>query len=174
MEISNHDSDPRTEILQEGFGRHLWDVPISDIIAPTTLKVRDLQRSSTCSSADRLQITYVGSVFSVLPFVFVKTGLFILYWTIFKPFRWLRFGIIAGASAVVSVYTACIIAILYGDAPARGILFLYSQKLSIPIAAFTLASDLYLLVLPIAAVMNLKISRSRKYSLALVFTAGIG
>ena len=55
------------------------------------------------------QVTYLATIFSILPFIFVKAALVVLYWTIFKPFRWMRIGIITGAPLVVLVYLAIVL-----------------------------------------------------------------
>ncbi|KAL8754751.1 MAG: hypothetical protein Q9199_004122 [Rusavskia elegans] len=85
-------SQPSAVVENEGFGRHLWDIRLSVLI-----------------SEDFLKLSYVSSWLSNVANIFIKLTFFILYWSIFYPFRWLRYGILGGAAVVTGVYAAFII-----------------------------------------------------------------
>ena len=116
-----------------------------------------------------------------IPYIFIKLTFFILYWNIFKPFRWLRISIIGGTFAVTIVYLACLLAELIGATPLSGQTWRESstgnnigRKLAVPLAAWTLASDIYLLLLPISCVFQLQLSAQRRFGLLTIFMTGIG
>lgn len=130
-----------------------------------------------------LQLGFVSDWLCNVAYIFVKLTFFILYWNIFKPFRWLKFGIIGGAAIVVIVYTAFIIASLVGAIPPPGSSWLgnweksrdsIGERLSIPLAVLALVTDVYILILPISGVLRLQLSRKRKFGLSMLFMAGIG
>jgi len=129
------------------------------------------------------QLGFLSDWLCNVAYIFVKLTFFILYWNIFKSFRWLRLGIIGGAVTLVIVYTAFIIASLVGAAPPPGRTWLEAyttshsnigKKLSVPLAAWALVSDVYIIVLPITGVLRLQLSRQKKLSLSMCFMAGIG
>ncbi|KAL8700751.1 MAG: hypothetical protein Q9201_005279 [Fulgogasparrea decipioides] len=154
------------EVENEGFGRHLWNVPLGVFI-----------------SEDFLKLAYISSWLSNVAYIFVKLTLFILYWNIFRLFRWLKFGILGGAFVVTGVHTAFILYIVISDSPGPGQTWLEKfsashngggVKLAIPLSAWALVSDFYLLLLPISGVLRLQLSPRRKLALLMVFMTGIG
>ncbi len=106
-----------------------------------------------------------------------------MYWNIFKPFRWLKFGIIGGAVVIVGVYTGCTLAIMISATPRAGQTWLESSqtarnetgiRLSVPLAAWAMVSDVFILLLPISGVLRLQLSPKKKLALSMVFMTGIG
>lgn len=104
-----------------------------------------------------------------------------MFWTIFKPSRRLRFGIIGGATIILIVNTAMVLTLIIYEVPLfthplinTSVSNLVLRKLSMALAAWTLASDLYILVLPISGVMSLQLSPKRKITISLVFGSGVG
>ena len=129
------------------------------------------------------QIEFLSDWLCNVAYLFIKMTFFIIYWNIFKPSRWLRIGIIGGALTCSIVYIAFIIASLVGAAPKPGKTWFqtYTEprvdigvKLSIPLAAWALVSDIYIIVLPISGVLQLQLSWKRKLGLSMCFMAGIG
>ena len=152
-----------------------------------TLSNAFLKVSRFCPNKDEpyipLQLSFVSDWLCNVAYVFVKLTFFILYWNIFHPFRWLRFGIICGAAILVSVYGAFTIASLVGAIPPPGRSWLdncetsrdsIGKRLSIPLAILALVSDVYIIILPISGVLRLQLSRKRKVGLSMLFMAGIG
>ena len=130
-----------------------------------------------------LQLGFLSDWLHNIAYIFVKLTFFILYWNIFKPFRYLKFGIIGGAAIVVSVYSAFTIASFVGAIPPPGRSWLETyetsrdsigKRLSVPLAILALVSDVYILILPISGVLRLQLSRKRKFGLSMLFMAGMG
>ena len=130
------------------------------------------------------QLAFLSDWLSNVAFLFIKVTFFIIYWNIFKPSRWLRIGIVGGFLTFVIVYIPFIIASLVGAAPKPGHTWFqtYTEprpdiigiKLSIPIAAWRLVSDIYIIVLPISGVLQLQLSWQKKLGLSMCFMAGVG
>lgn len=127
-------------------------------------------------------MAYVSSWLCNVAYIFVKLTFFILYWNIFKPFQWLKIGIIGGGIVVIGVYAGCTLAILIQITPRPGQSWLEpslisndtKMPLSVPLAAWALVSDVYILVLPISGVLRLQLSPKKKLALSAVFMAGFG
>ena len=120
---------------------------------------------------------------SNVSYCFVKLTLFILYWNIFHLFRWLKYGIVGGAIVVTGVHTAFILYIIIEDAPRPGQSWLEKSmaepnnagiRLAIPLSAWALVTDVYILLLPIMGVLRLQLSSRRRLGLLMVFMTGIG
>ncbi|KAL8784502.1 MAG: hypothetical protein Q9213_003939 [Squamulea squamosa] len=120
---------------------------------------------------------------SNVAYIFVKLTLFILYWNIFHLFRWLKYGILGGATIVTGVHTAFTLYIIISDSPAPGQTWLEKAgasgnnggiRLAIPLSAWSLVSDFYILLLPISGVLRLQLSPRRRLALLMVFMTGIG
>lgn len=118
--------------------------------------------------------------------VFIKLTFFILYWSIFYPFRWLRYGILGGAAVVTGVSAAFIMYVLISDTPRSGQTWLEKAqsgkergttggvRLALTLAVWGLVTDIYILLLPISGVMRLQLSRKKRIALLTVFMSGIG
>ena len=114
--------------------------------------------------------------------IFTKMTFFLMYLQMFWPFKWLRVGIYLGATVTTAFYLATEIFCLYNMTPRKGQSFLSvgaspaelkGLVLSVPVAAVGLGIDVYLLILPITAVMNLQLPTRRKIGVILVFLTGI-
>ena len=96
--------------------------------------------------------------------------------------RWLRIGAIVGAVVTTLFYVSFTIMLFVFSTPRLGQTFVAhlqtgeyfkSITVSIPMAAVGFAIDLYILILPIAGVYQLKLSTRRKIEVSLVFMTGI-
>lgn len=164
--------------MNEGFGRHFWNVPLSLTLSDPWLKVRCFLASNDKSNIP-LQLSYISDWFANVAYIYVKLTFFILYWNIFKPFRWLKFGILGGAVIITGLYIGFTLASLIGGSPRPGQSWRQSSnaigiRLSVPLAAWTLVSDVFILILPISGVLRLKLSPKRKLGLSMIFMTGIG
>jgi hypothetical protein len=117
-----------------------------------------------------------------LTFLTAKLTFFIMYLQIFKPMRWLRICVYVGGGLTMAFHVAIIIVNLYYMAPRPGETWLshYTGPLppkatvvGIPLAVVGFAIDIYLLVLPIAAIIQLQLSTKRKVWTILIFMTGI-
>ena len=114
--------------------------------------------------------------------LFVKFTFFLMYLDIFSPFRWMRIACITGGTLCVLFYTAVAIPQFYFATPGPGESFKVhavtereydSNILSIPAAAVGLGFDVYLLILPLIAVSQLKMPMRRKIGTSLLFGTGV-
>jgi len=113
--------------------------------------------------------------------IFTKLTFFLLYLQVFWPFKWLRACIYIGATATTIFYVATEIFWLYYMTPRKGQTFasvaaspaeLKVLISSVPVAAAGLGIDVYLLILPITAVMQLQLPTRRKIDVVLIFLTG--
>ena len=148
----------------------------------TALTVRSFLANNDEPNND-LQLSYLGRWTAIITYIFIKLTFFILYYNIFKPFRWLKISIAGGAVVVTSVYVAFTVAELISATPGADQTWLEALSnargsvridISIPISAWTLASDIFILLLPICGVVRLQISSKKKVGLLIIFMAGLG
>ena len=104
-----------------------------------------------------------------------------LYLQIFAPVLWMRFCCYAGGAVITLFYIPSAIAQLYYTTPRPGEswaesfqnpLYDKTYNLIIPITAVGLVFDLFILILPIAAVLQLQMSLRRKLCVSLMFMTG--
>ncbi|KAA6410958.1 MAG: hypothetical protein FRX48_05269 [Lasallia pustulata] len=145
-------------------GTHQWNVRYADLIS------------------DRLVIpTYLVGV--VVPFIlfFAKLSFFLLYLQLFRPIKALRLCIYAGAVFTGLLYISCIVVFLAYQTPHPGQSFQAFQSRAVIKKAQIVCTvlgvtgtviDLYILVLPIAAISQLQLEKRRKIGVILVFMTG--
>jgi len=112
---------------------------------------------------------------------FVKMTFFVQYYKLFWPFRWVRWTVWIGGITAGIFYFAVTIAMFVVSSPRIGEEWIdallkshyeITSTLSIPIGAVGAAVDLFLLILPIRAVMELKLQHSTKVGLVIIFATG--
>ncbi|KAM0802924.1 hypothetical protein BDR22DRAFT_887254 [Usnea florida] len=164
--VSEQYSINRTPEVKHGkTGIHEWNVQLSYL-----------------TSDDFLKTSYLGTVLVPPAMTFTKLTFFLAYLQIFWPFKWLRICVYLGAAVTIMFYLATDIFWLYEMTPRRGKTWasvayspaeLKTLVLSVPVAAVGLAIDMYLLILPITAVMQLQLPTRRKVEVVLIFLTGI-
>lgn len=153
-----------------GYGYHAWDVTIGDLTKPV------LERS-----------VVIGVIQGPVTWL-VKLTLFCLILTVFRPITWLRrlvfIGI--GVTAAFYLYSAIYFGIACGP---KGGVDRYSylagmagkschdpygfiQINNIMQGAFNVFSDLYILIIPIPAILKLHLPLRRKVAVLLMFLTG--
>lgn len=104
-----------------------------------------------------------------------------MYLEVFGPLDWLRRCVYIGLFVNWSFYIANLIPSIYYQAPDPGQSwqkslqnprYLEVFKLSIPIAVGSLILDFYIFVLPLIAVMKLRLSQNKKIGVIAVFATG--
>ena len=104
-----------------------------------------------------------------------------MYLQIFRPMRWLRICAYIGALVTTAFYGAMVVALLVLATPGRGETWTShflkpkmgrTKLLPVPTSSVGLLIDLAILVLPIAAVMQLQLPKRRKIGVTLIFMTG--
>ena len=121
-------------------------------------------------------------MFTPFSLLFTKLTLFLLYFQVFRPLRWLRISVYIGATLTCAFYGAATVAQIVFEVPKHGETWLdYALSgdssrgdiLSIPLAAVGLGIDIILLIMPIAAVVGLHLPTKRKIGIIFIFMFGI-
>ncbi|KAI0445786.1 hypothetical protein F4803DRAFT_107683 [Xylaria telfairii] len=131
--------------------RHIWDTPLA-------IPILKLPYWTTLVAALAQPITGL-----------VKLAILLLYYRIFQPNRLVRYGIYFGMVAVSTVYTAWLFVFIFQTAFNNET----GSRLSWAQAAFNVATDVYIFILPISGVLKLHTSRKRKIGIAGVFSTGL-
>lgn len=106
-----------------------------------------------------------------------------MYIQVFNPFKWIRLASIVGLVINCAFYLAIMIATIYFTAPhgnetwGESIAHPRQQhnfEMTIPTAAGSLFLDVYILVLPLLAIGQLKMNTAKKLGVMVVFATGIG
>ncbi|KAL6713085.1 hypothetical protein ACLMJK_009206 [Lecanora helva] len=149
------------------YGRHEWDYKLGDL------------------TKELIRLTLANEVLYG-PFIwFIKVTLLLLFLEIFGQLRWLRWLVYSGMCLTGLFYLSTAIAYLVLCAPKNQthieLLTAISstkcqkqgQPLSIVIGSFNLASDLYILCLPLPAVWSLQMAKRRKIGISAIFSSAI-
>lgn len=109
----------------------------------------------------------------------IKLSLMLLYLEIFHPNKFTRMMIYAGIGFLATYYTAALVATsvlcmprpgdggrLYGDCSTKGVV---QTTVS---SGFNIATDLYILAIPITMVWKLKLSGKKRLGVTLIFLTG--
>lgn len=127
------------------------------------------------------QQSYVTTIMVVPALGLIKGSLFIQYYLLFRPLRWIRISVWVGVIISTVFYVAVTITAFILTSPWPGESFiegLLSQhyikfaQFAIPIGVIGMLVDWYLLILPIPAVWNLKMSTSKKLGVLTIFMTG--
>lgn len=146
-------------------GKHQWDVRLVEYL-----------------SGNFITTSAIMGFLAPLTLLFIKLTFFLLYFQVFRPFRWLRVSVYIGATLTCAFYGAASIAQLVFSVPRPGQTWLEpalsgefnkADVLSVPLSAVGLGIDIALLVMPIAAVMRLQLPTKRKIGVLFIFMFGI-
>jgi hypothetical protein len=105
-----------------------------------------------------------------------------MYLKLFGPLIWLRRCVYFGLAAVWTWYVSMAIAQLVITSPPPGSgwiasfgtpRYLQTFKLCVPTASFSLASDVYILSLPLIAISHLQLNTAKKIGVAAMFSTGV-
>ena len=127
------------------------------------------------------QPIYLVGVVVPLILLCAKLSFFLLYLQIFRPVKLLRLLIYAGAFVTAGLYISAFFVFIIYETPRPGQSFASHQTLSVTrkaqivcavLGAVGTAIDLYILVLPIAAVSQLQLAKRRKIGIILIFLTG--
>ncbi|CAP61986.1 uncharacterized protein PODANS_5_1270 [Podospora anserina S mat+] len=129
-----------------GVGRHMWDVSVASV-----MKLIEPGRA-------------IGDVTE--PAIgFTKLGLLLFYYKLFAVNDLTRIGSLVGMAVVVPLYTALFFVFVFMDEAS-------AWKANKAMAVFNIVTDFYLLVLPLTAVVWLRMERRKKIGLIVIFSSG--
>ncbi|KAL8935111.1 MAG: hypothetical protein Q9211_004878, partial [Gyalolechia sp. 1 TL-2023] len=151
-------------LLSKGlFGTHVWDLTLGDL-----------------RNTPFLLVLLLESLWG--PFVwFIKLSLFLLYLHLFEPLRWIKKVVWMGIVVTGLFYFSITVAKLAMCAPRGSQTYIMAfstarcsraKVLGVITGAFNIVSDLYLLVIPIPAILGLQVSTARKRGLLAIFMTG--
>jgi hypothetical protein len=139
-------------MLQMGYGaRHIWDTPLA---------------------VPLLKLPYWTTVVAALPQAttgMVKLSLLLLYLRIFRPNPLLNYAIWFGIVVDVCMYTVWTFVFIFQGVLSSRV----GSHLSWAQAAFNVASDIYIFILPIYGVLTLHVSSKRRLGIMAVFSTGL-
>ncbi len=127
------------------------------------------------------QQDYITTVMATPALGLIKSSLFIQYYLLFRPLRWVRISVWIGSIISTTFYVAVSITAFVLDSPwpgeslLEGILswhYLKFSQFSIPTGVIGMLVDWYLLILPIPAVWILQMSTVKKVGVLVVFMTG--
>lgn len=96
---------------------------------------------------------------------FSKLGLLLFYYKLFAVNDLTRIGSLVGMAVVVPLYTALFFVFVFMDEAS-------AWKANKAMAVFNIVTDFYLLVLPLTAVVWLRMERRKKIGLIVIFSSG--
>lgn len=126
-------------------------------------------------------MSYIGVILVPPAMIFTKLTFFFMYLQIFRPLKWLRICVYLGAMVTTMFYVATEVFGIVMMTPRKGKAFTTVAAspreakvlvLCVPLASVGLGIDVYLLVLPITAVMQLQMPFRRKIGVVLIFLTG--
>ncbi|RYP13122.1 hypothetical protein DL767_010881 [Monosporascus sp. MG133] len=135
-------------LFANGGARHQWDMSIAKL-------------QSVLSQQSRAAIIQMPT------YLLAKLALLFLFHRIFGPKKAFKWAIIVGCIVVTCVYLTVMFIYVFADA--QGVLV----PTSYGVACINLITDIYLLVLPMAAINSLHLPLARKIGIAAVFAAGL-
>lgn len=127
------------------------------------------------------QQDYITTVMATPALGLIKSSLFIQYYLVFQPLRWVRISVWIGATVSVVFYVTVSITAFVLNSPWPGESFLEGilswhyfkfADFSVPTGVIGILVDWYLLVLPIPAVLTLQMSMAKKLGVLVVFMTG--
>ncbi|KAF2240117.1 hypothetical protein EV356DRAFT_11124 [Viridothelium virens] len=146
-------------------GKHQWDVPRSE----------EMNMNSIFPLWIRVVVT--GPTYLLF-----KATLFIMYLKIFKPMRWVRVSVYIGLVLLCLFYVPVMVVQFYFATPrphetwTAHFMSPMQQKtgiLLISLPTVGLAFDVYLLLLPMAAISQVQLPPKRKLGVMMIFLSGI-
>ncbi|KAI9640835.1 hypothetical protein NHQ30_010676 [Ciborinia camelliae] len=147
------------------YGTHIWDISVAELL-----------------SKKFIIAGFIVNFFTTLVWPFAKLSFFILYHQLFYRNLLLRRLIYLGMFLNVGFYFSILVATLYYTAPRPGESWQETYlspryygifNMTIPIAAGSLVLDVYIFLLPIFGVWNLKLSTKKKLGIVIVFGTGL-
>jgi hypothetical protein len=160
----------------------MWDLSILDMKTRDVAIVSHYHAEDDVGSSYLAQIGFVSNSPAYIIWPCIKTTFFLMYLQLFRPLTWLRRCAYVGLVVVWVFYVAMGAAQLAITVPPSGQGwvesfaspgYLRTYKLCVPTASFSLASDVYILALPMLAVSHLRLSMGKKIGVTAMFSTGV-
>lgn len=148
---------------RHGVGKHQWDVPLSEV--PNIVKASMLGGPSYGQRSDHLQFGRHNSIVLPPTMLCVKLSLLLLYLRIFAPDKVTRYLIYIGMTVCIGAYTTLMFLAIFANV----VTIIATNK---ALGVVNLSSDVYILCVPMAAIMKLPLSTKKKIGVILIFMAG--
>ncbi|KAL9060033.1 MAG: hypothetical protein Q9162_000883 [Coniocarpon cinnabarinum] len=125
---------------------------------------------------------YLATAFLTITLLFLKISVLLMYYQIFWPMRWLRIEVYLGGTIACIFYGTLTIYQLVVQTPRNGVTWPEwefgpeqpkVQHVSLPTGVFGVIMDVFLLVLPIPAVLKLQMPTKKKVGVLCVFATGL-
>lgn len=150
------------------------------ILYSTTLWISTRSNLSTDPHGNTILSSLTNDTFTTPAFVlltilpitygFLKATFFILYLQLFYQLRWMRVGASVGLAVNAVTYVGFTVATLYLFV--RRDIVVYGG-VAIPLAAWGVVSDVVVLLMPIVAVVRLRVERRKKVGAVCIFLSGL-
>lgn len=168
---------------------HLWPIRQAHMGYPPghdhgQESFRCKERLCACLGSNLLiaeQQIYIAHIMVTPALGLIKYSLFLQYYLLFRPLRWIRISVWTGGtvSAVFYVSATVIACVLNSPWPGESLqdailsrhAFVWAQ-FAIPTGVVGMLVDWYLLILPIPAIWNLQVSPSKKLGVLIIFMTG--
>lgn len=160
----------------------MWDISVLDMRTRSVAVVSSSRLSQHgMRSSCFVQIGFMSNGPPHIIWPCIKTTFFLMYLQFFWILDWVRRCVYFGLAAVWSVYVSMCIAQIAITIPPRGHGWVDSFaspgyrrtfQLCVPTASFSLASAIFILLLPMIAISHLRLSRAKKIGVAAMFSTG--
>lgn len=146
-----------------GVGKNQWNVSLAEI--PIIIKVSKSYLGVHRHDTHNLKYGRIQSIVSPPAIFFIKLSLLLLYLRIFGPDKVTRYLIHFGIASIFTAYIIVMFLNIFTDVED----LIKSNKL---IGAINLASDIYIICVPIMAVSKLQLSTKKRIGVILIFLSG--
>ena len=150
-------------VEQHGVGKHQWNVPISEI--PLILKVSCTMDVLGGNGPHSMQFGKYDTTILPPTMLCLKLSLLPLYLRIFAPDNITRYLIYLGMAICVVAYTVLLFLNIFSHIDT----VIAANK---SLGAINLASDIYILCVPIPTVSKLHLSTKKKMGVMVIFATG--
>ena len=159
----------------------MWDIHLDQLLSPSGLLVCHSSKHFFRFMLSREQQSYITTITATPALGLIKCSLFIQYFQLFRPLRWLKICVWVGAtiSGIFYVTVSIIAFVLSSPWPGESLLdcilsthYILFAYFSIPTGLVGMVLDWYLLILPIPAVWSLQMSVGKKLGVLIVFMTG--
>ena len=170
----------RYVVFSLGFRRHLWDIRAVLLLDLDNVRVcLALVHISWLCSNRRQRFSANGVVYPITIF-FAKPSILLLYFRVFKVDRVIRYSILVGIISQALFYSAAVGLAIGSLCRCVGVKGLsdtfckrFATEIQVMILAVSIATDIYVLILPIYRVSKLRLKFKRKVGILVVFAGGI-